>query len=174
MTRFSAVAALVLCLSLVHESAYAVTCTSNMQPTNPDASYTDNGDGTVTHLPTGLTWKRCAEGQTWSGTTCTGSSSAHTWAQALTLASTSSFAGQTDWRLPNIKELLSLVEVCRLNPSINDAIFPVAPSSYFWSGSPYAYYSNFTWYVGFNNGNSSNGNRSGNASLRLVRGGQSF
>lgn len=30
--------------------------------TAPDSRYTDNGDGTVTDLATGLIWKQCAEG----------------------------------------------------------------------------------------------------------------
>jgi hypothetical protein len=111
-------------------------------PSNPDASYTDNGDGTVTHTPTGLTWKRCVEGQTWSDGTCTGTATTATWQQALKLAAASSFAGHTDWRLPNIKELRSLVEECRSYPAINEAIFPNTQAKNpsvivpLWSGSP--------------------------------------
>ncbi len=33
----------------------------------PTSDYRDNGDGTVTHLRTGLMWQRCAVGQNWSG-----------------------------------------------------------------------------------------------------------
>ena len=176
MNYCSLLSAWVVCLCLATSAAHAVTCQSNLQPNNPDAAYTDHGDGTVTHTPTGLMWKRCAEGQTWSGSTCTGSAtSSHTWAQALTLGSTASFAGHADWRLPSLKELRSLVEECRSNPSINDAIFPATPSSYFWSGSPHASYSDYAWDVYFNNGYSGYYSRSYNDySVRLVRGGQSF
>ncbi|MBK7001890.1 MAG: DUF1566 domain-containing protein [Rhodoferax sp.] len=164
-----------LALSLVTSLAQAVTCSTNMPPaSNPDSAYTDNGDGTVTHTPTGLIWKRCVEGQTWSGGTCTGSASSYTWPQALTLASTSSFAGKSDWRLPDYKELSSLVEECRFNPAINDAIFPNTPGSYFWSGSPYAYSSGYAWVVDFGYGYADGSLRYYGYAVRLVRGGQSF
>jgi hypothetical protein len=63
-------------------------------------------------------WMRCALGQNWNGATCTGSGQAYTWQAALQAAEGSSFAGYSDWRLPDIKELSSIVEqacvpVCR-------------------------------------------------------------
>ena len=174
--------ALALCLSVASHSAHAVTCAAYLTASNPDAAYTDHGDGTVTHIPTGLMWKRCGEGQSWNGSTCTGSASTHYWADALTLARTSSFAGQTDWRLPNLKELRSLVEECRSNPAINDTVFPTtpssyissAPSSYFWSGSPVANNSGYAWGVYFALGSAGNYYRSSSYGVRLVRAGQSF
>ena len=129
MNHRSILSALALCLGLVTSAAQAVTCAPNMTASNPDADYTDHADGTVTHVPTGLMWKRCAEGQSWTGSTCTGTESYHTWAQALTQAGASSFAGHGDWRLPNYKELLSLVEECRNDPAINDTVFPAAQSA---------------------------------------------
>ena len=53
-------------------------------------------------------------------------------------------------------------------------MFPEAPSSYFWSGSPYAFSSNDAWYVLFAYGYAYVNPRSYNYSVRLVRGGQSF
>ena len=160
-----------LCASV--SMAQALTCQSNLQqPSNPDEAYTNHGDGTVTHMPTGLMWKRCAEGQTWSGNTCTGSATTHAWAQALTLGNNSSFAGHTDWRLPNIRELRSLAEECRSDPSINDAIFPATPSSDFWSSSTFEYRSDWSWYISFSAGDTSYEVKSTPHAVRLVRGGQ--
>lgn len=59
-------------------------------------SYTDNGDGTVTDNVTGLMWQQHMGTQI-------------TYTQVLTKADTLSLAGYTDWRLPNIKELYSLI-----------------------------------------------------------------
>ena len=41
-------------------------------------TYAINNDGTVTDPTTGLTWMRCAMGQSWNGTTCTGTGSRYT------------------------------------------------------------------------------------------------
>lgn len=44
---------------------------------NQIGHYIDNGDGTVTDTRTGLTWMRCALGQTWDGSTCVGVAGEH-------------------------------------------------------------------------------------------------
>ncbi|MBV5276569.1 DUF1566 domain-containing protein, partial [bacterium] len=136
-------------------AAQALTCA------NPDNAYSVNVDGTVLDKRNGLIWKQCSEGQ--SGSTCNGSATTHTWSGALSLAASSAFAGYSDWRLPNVKELKSLAEKCRSDPAINNTIFPATPSSNFWSGSPLAYDSYYggsryvrSWYVSFDDGNVNN------------------
>jgi hypothetical protein len=138
----------------------------------PTSAFTDNNDGTVTHNLTGLMWNRCAEGQTWGGSTCTGSATALTWAEALAQARDSSFAGHTDWRLPNIKELESIVESCGFSPSINTTLFPTTPVSVFWSGSSYVPNPPSAWGVYFFNGDTGAGYKTNDYYVRLVRGGQ--
>lgn len=167
----SILAVFALCASLDASLAHAVTCAPDMPPvSNPDSAYTDNGDGTVTHQPTGLIWKRCVEGQRWTGSTCSRTAGNFTWAQALTQARNSTFAGQSDWRLPDLKELRSLVEECRFNPSINDTIFPNTPNSYFWSGSLVPNTSSYAWGVYFGYGSAYSDFRSNAFAVRLVRG----
>ncbi|CAK0754286.1 conserved exported hypothetical protein [Gammaproteobacteria bacterium] len=135
-------------------------------------SYTVNNDGTVTDSTTGLTWKRCAEGQTWTGTTCTGSATAYTWDQAN--ARTSTFAGYSDWRLPNIRELQTIVDRTVYSPAIDRTVFPNAPESNCWSASALAGYSNDAWSVDFGNGYAGSNSKNHSFPVRLVRGGQSF
>jgi hypothetical protein len=137
-------------LLLAHTAAQATCTDATIPPSNPDSVYTVNGDGTVLDKRNGLIWKQCAEGQ--SGSTCSGGATSHSWSAALSLAAASRFAGHSDWRLPHAKELLSLVEKCRTYPSINDSAFPNTSSSNYWSGSPYAGYSNYAWHVNFNDG----------------------
>jgi hypothetical protein len=77
----------------------AVQCQNNLPPSNPDAVYQDHGNGTVTDTRTGLMWKQCSEGQSWSPGTCSGTASGFTWSQALARAEAATFAGYADWRV---------------------------------------------------------------------------
>jgi hypothetical protein len=63
--------------------------------------FADNGDGTVTDRATGLIWAKADSGRSM------------TWEEALRYAENSKLAGQEDWRLPNAKELQSLVDYTR-------------------------------------------------------------
>jgi hypothetical protein len=37
------------------------------------------------------------------------------------------------WRLPTLKELLTIVDESRMNPSVDPKAFPSTPSDFFWS-----------------------------------------
>ena len=100
----------------------------------PDSRYTvDMTNGTVIDTETGLMWQRCAQGLT--GNNCTGIATPLNWQGALALADSSEFASHSDWRLPNIVELRSLVAYDRHGPAINATTFPTATGTY-WSSSP--------------------------------------
>ena len=86
----------------------AVRCVSG--PALSYHSYQDNADGTITSIPTGLTWNRCVVGTFWDGLDCTGQATQLTWSQALTECENSTASGHADWRLPNALELTSLVD----------------------------------------------------------------
>lgn len=139
--------------------------------TTPTSAFVDNGDGTVTHSRTGLTWKRCGEGQTWTGSTCSGTLHTLSWDQAMATAG-SSFAGHSDWRLPNVKELATLVEHRCWRPAINHEVFPGVPfNAYFWSSTPTAW-TDGAWFVGAEYGSTGPTDRFRLNEVRLVRGGQ--
>lgn len=157
----------------------AQTCKyASIPATAPASRFTDNLNGTLTDTATGLQWKRCSEGQTWDAAdkTCTGTATTYSWQQALqqaaNLNAAGGFAGHGDWRLPNSKELQSIVEEACYDPAIDLAAFPGTPSFYFWSASPSASYSSYAWVVSFYNGYGGYGSKSGNFHARLVRGGQ--
>ena len=85
--------------------------------------FVDNGDGTVTDLVTGLMWKKCPEGL--SGGECEeGAVSNKVWGVAMKTARDSTFAGYDDWRLPNLKEIQTLVDVSKNNPAQDTTLFP--------------------------------------------------
>jgi len=148
--------------------AAAQTCYNDILPDTPTTDFTDNKDGTVTHDKTGITWMRCALGQAWNGSTCTGTAQTYTWARALQAAETlnegGGLAGKIDWRLPNRKELKSIVERRCYSPAINAVLFPNTPSDWFWSASPYAYDSGNAWPVSFSYANDDNDYRGARSS----------
>jgi hypothetical protein len=154
----------------------AATCPANNIQSAPPADFTLNGDGTVTHLKTGLMWKQCAEGL--SDAACaTGSATAMNWDAALSAAFTP-FASHSDWRLPNIKELQSIVETACYQPAINETVFPNTPGGVvvFWSSTSIPVSPTVAFGVDFSLGDNIPGlvKSTGTGYVRLVRGGQTF
>ncbi|MBA5248112.1 MAG: DUF1566 domain-containing protein [Gammaproteobacteria bacterium] len=161
------ITAIVLMISL---TINAQTCNSNVKDDWQNNRYIDNGDGTILDKFTKLIWKQCAEGL--SGDDCaTGGAIAANWQQALQQANSSIFAGKLNWRLPNLKELLSLVRLNCISPAINEALFPSNPAKYFWSSSPFMKDSSQAWAVTFYKGYYSNINRNNSHRFRLVNAG---
>ena len=91
--------------------------------------------------PTKLTWQRCVYGQKWNPATqeCIGSPVLLSWSQALIEAERSTIDG-TGWRLPNIKELNSILDMQCINPPYNLEVFPDTFASEdhgLWTSSPH-------------------------------------
>jgi hypothetical protein len=100
-------------------------------------SYTDQGDGSVTDNVTKLMWQKSFSSATFP------LSNAASYCQGLSLA------GHTDWRLPSLIELVSLLDLSSFGPSINTTFFPGTPSTPFWSSTGYAGAPTVAWYVIF-------------------------
>ena len=138
--------------------------------------YTDNGDGTISDHQTGLMWSKCSYGQTYDandansdGIICEGSPAFGTWQQAFAWAADSTDHGHSDWRLPNIKELGSIVDFGSAKPAINQSIFPNTASGPYWSSTPSRANVHQTIYIGFQAGDYGPSDRISNLYLRLVR-----
>jgi len=88
----------------------------------------DNGDGTITDRATGLTWLKLDSGHLKAGGKKDGKLN---WEQALRWAEELEYAGYTDWRLPNVKELHSIVDYTRSPDTTQSAainpVFSVTP-----------------------------------------------
>ncbi len=144
------------------------TCTNgDIFPTTPSSEFTEVGDGSIVlHNRTGLEWRRCPEGRVWDGIAC--DSISHlvmTWQEAL------EHADDIDsWRLPNIKELASIVEICRSDPAINRQVFPnTNPTVRFWSASVRSDNEWLAWSVDFDFGSDNTVFKSDELLVRLVR-----
>jgi hypothetical protein len=119
-----------------------------------EGRFVDNGDGTVTD--TGLTWQQET------------APDMYTWAEALQYCEGLELGGETDWRLPNVRELESIVDFGRYNPAI-DPVFS-AESSWYWSSSSSVGGPSRAWHVSFTDGRVSHGGKDGACYVRAVRG----
>jgi hypothetical protein len=147
------------------------------------APFTDHGDSTVTDAATGLMWDQCPLDR--SGANCTtGTVFSGNWQAALAAVHTANQNarhGYSDWRLPNVKELRSLVDKSKpgpgqvgLVPSIDTTAFPGTPAAGFWSSTTYTPDSAVAWFVHFSYGDTSYFYKTNTYYVRLVRSGQSF
>ena len=101
----------------------------------PNSSFESTTTGIVTDTKTGLIWRTAVVSGKWQ--------------QALDYCENLTYAGYSDWRLPNKNELASLVNYGKNNPASD---FPNMPSKDFWSSSTYVYDTNYAWGVSFSDG----------------------
>jgi len=105
----------------------------------PDPRFTDNSDGTMTDNLTGLMWTKDANLP--GGTT--------DWQLALDYANSLTLAGYSDWRLPNVNELESLVNGAEANTAawLNAQGFTNVQADSYWSSTTYAPSTDDAWIV---------------------------
>jgi len=145
--------------------------------------YKDNGDGTITDKNTNLTWEKLsADGSIHDR------SNSYSWADALAVhvagLNKANFAGHNDWRLPNVKELQSIVNYQNFAPSVSSAFNNncVAGATVltgsctvgngYWSSTTYTYAPAGAWFINFIDGDVNVGSKSSFfIQVRAVRGG---
>lgn len=156
---------------LLSDFTHAQNCPPGNPRVAPDIRYIIHNNFTVTDTVTGLMWKRCSEGQPTNASCGPTGTTFYTWREAMNVASESTFAGFSDWRLPNAKELRSIVETGCFDPSINSTIFPNTPSSGYWTSTTHPGNVLDTFGVGFYSGSLRRVFKIGSGYVRLVRGG---
>ena len=97
--------------------------------------------------------------------------SSKTWQDAIDYCERLSLDEHSDWRLPNINELLSMVDNTKYNPAIRD-IFVNFTSDYYWSSTTNAGGTSYAWRVHFSSGFSRYGTKTNEYYVRCVRAGQ--
>lgn len=136
-------------------------------PAATQMSYTDNGL-TVTDNLTGLMWVEDG-----SSAGCNSGGSLN-WENAITFCEGLVYGGYDDWRLPNVKELFSIVEHHVIGtgaPYINQTSFPNTVSNWYWTSTTYVPFSSSAWGVDFNVGNVGGFFKTDNKYVRPVRAG---
>ena len=147
-------------------------------------AYMDNGDGTITDNNTGLMWEKKSDDGSIHD-----KDAVYAWDDAfaahVAVLKSSSFAGYSDWRVPNVKELQSIVnyEIAApgptVSPAFNTACAPsctvttcsCTQSGFHWSSTTYATSPLLAWGVRFLYGLVSYSDKPSNFYVRAVRGG---
>ena len=127
------------------DSSYYIRCVRlNMSNTSLSRE-TQSGDGIVNDAGTGLMWADDT-----SPTELDWLDAIHYCENQIGVSGT--YAGYSDWRLPNIKELSSIVDYRAWNPAIDQSVFTDWESCYYWSSTTYASHTGDAWYVYFHSG----------------------
>jgi hypothetical protein len=146
-------------------------------------SYTDNGDGTITDVNTGLMWEKQSylDGSVHDVTTVGTWDAAFSHVEALDGAG---FAGYSDWRVPNYKELVSILNLQQTGPATSQTFQDPNPCTTpctviscsctgerYWSSTTYAPIPDSAYNVSFVDGTVSYDAKMTALSVRAVRGG---
>lgn len=132
--------------------------------------FTDNEDGTVTDNLTGLIWLQnasCGGKKNWDD--------AVSWCNGLQSGDCDLADGSVsgDWRLPNIKELQSLIDYGNWNPAVPSGHpFSDVEPNHYWSATTYANMPDGAWYVKLGYGSVDYGFKNNERYVWPVRGGQ--
>ena len=146
-------------------------------------AYVDNGDGTITDARTGLMWEKLS-----GDGSIHGKDNRYSWADAFAfkvamLNGGGGFAGYTDWRVPNVNELQSIVNYGAVTPAVSPAFntgcvasctvtsCSCTQSDYYWSSTTLVPRPDLAWLVLFGYGDVYNGSKGGGFYVRAVRDG---
>lgn len=179
-------------------TSYGTSSDGNLQA-GAALAYTDNGDGTITDNNTGLMWEKKSGGD---GGNIHDVGNSYTWGMTsppYTMNGTivtifldtlndvsgggvSCFAGHCDWRIPNVKELQSLINYENsfpsVSPAFNTACAPACTvltcsctaSAFHWSSTTYPS-GDTAWLVDFDYGSVGGTAKDIVGKARAVRGG---
>lgn len=149
-------------------------CNDNAETSTPTERFVRNNNGSVFDKATRLEWQVCVRGM--SGARCDiGTPNNLTWWEALgdVAAFNTASHGHRDWRLPDIKELYSIIETACEEPSLNKMIFinhPLSPEvSKSWSSTPSTSNGGKAWQIEFQNGLLYSLSNNERLTVRLVR-----
>ena len=108
----------------------------------PNPRFTDHGNGTVTDNLTGLMWEKSPD------------SILKTWTDALSYANTLILGGYSDWRLPNMKELRSLINYGQADQDYwleTQGFINIQEFDPYWTSTTYAGDTNYAYYIDMGN-----------------------
>jgi len=150
----------------------------------PTPRFTDNGDNTVTDNLTKLIWMKHASysaQQTWQGALNIAAAMRGDMRRLMGDDGPIDGSKPGDWRLPNIRELQSLLDYAFVDPALPNTLgtgkwaegnpFQSVQSGFYWSSSTWAYGPTYAWYLNFIDGGVETQDKSSSNNVWCVRGG---
>lgn len=157
--------------------------------------FVDNGDGTISDGNTGLMWeKKCGGGgglhdyrRVYRWADRSADETIWGWIAAINAERTTGFAGYDDWRIPNVKELQSIIDYERFGPAVTPTFHDeqcrgcmnlgapecsCAAPSFHWTATTFADFVAHAYSVGFGSGLIDDAVKSRRLFIRAVRGGR--
>lgn len=140
----------------------------------PSPRFTDNGNNTVTDNLTGLVWTKNAN----LGYDCAGpDAGAWSWDTAFYGAgqcNSAVYGGYNDWRVPNVRELHSLISFGAANPALPAGHpFVNVQNNWYWTSTTVNWSTSNAWTLDMSSGLlGATASKSNTARIWLVRGGQ--
>lgn len=129
---------------------------------------TVNGDEVVVDNNTELMWQKTTADTDNDGTISV--NDVLNWHSAVDYCNALVFAGYSDWRLPEVFELITIVDYGRYDPAIDASVFECRPFTY-WSATTYTYINVYALNLNFYNGGDRAMYRSFSYYVRCVRAG---
>lgn len=121
-------------LSLFSSLALSQVCNDNIERSSIEGRFVNTEDGYILDVETMLRWNYCSLGQEYANGNCVGTPSQfETFHDAL-----NAVASIEGHRIPNIKELATLVERSCVEPAIDQEVFPDTPLYVYWTSTPKA------------------------------------
>lgn len=108
------------------------------------AVFIDNNDGTVTDTDTCLQWQKESM-DTKNGV----GPDTYNWQEALAVSEGLNLAGYSDWRLPDINELVSLIDRNYISPAVDPVFAATTVAHFYWSSTTFIRLQYYSWRVMF-------------------------
>jgi hypothetical protein len=150
----------------------------------PTPRFTDNNNGTITDNLTKLIWMKDANYvglQTWQGALNVAASMRGDLSRPMGDGGPRDGSKPGDWRLPNLRELQSLIDYAFSYPALPNTLgtgqwtegnpFQGVQYYYYWSSSTLAFNTAYAWYVSFSGGYLNISDKSDSNYVQCVRGG---
>jgi outer membrane protein assembly factor BamB len=135
---------------------------------NDKPRFQDKDNATVTDWATGLMWQKRTNDI--DNNKVINDDDAVSWEDALQFCEQLNFAGYTDWHLPNVRELQSIVDYKYSDASIEQSFFE-AENLLYWTSTPRIHGTSYSyaWQIYFHNGATDYKNKTYHRFVRCVR-----